>query len=231
MVQILNVILEGIVGSTAYGMARAGSDVDMLGVYVAPTDQVLGLTPPTDATSTVVHRDPDITHHELVKYCRLALKCNPTITELLWLDNHTVRTSSGALLVALRRSFLSGQHVRNAYFGYASQQFYRIERRESNDFSSDTKHRTAKHARHLYRLLVQGFDLWTKGKLQVQVDDPQKYFDFGDQVQAGDLDVAQKLLARYEYEFNQTPTVLPAEPDTQAIHRAVLTIRRTLDHH
>ena len=54
----MRVILEGIVGSTAYGLARAGSDIDILGVYLAPAEDFLGLYPPNDKNSTVRTRWP-----------------------------------------------------------------------------------------------------------------------------------------------------------------------------
>ena len=40
-----NVLLSGIVGSTAYGLDTKDSDVDRLGVFAAPTEKLLGLHP------------------------------------------------------------------------------------------------------------------------------------------------------------------------------------------
>ncbi len=40
------VLLAGIVGSTAYGLAGPDSDVDRLGVFAAPTLSLLGLDAP-----------------------------------------------------------------------------------------------------------------------------------------------------------------------------------------
>jgi len=71
---LASIVLEGITGSTAYGLATPDSDVDKHGVYQAPTRAVLGLFPPKE---TVVTNDPDITHHELAKFIRLAAKANP----------------------------------------------------------------------------------------------------------------------------------------------------------
>ncbi len=39
----MHVLLSGIVGSTAYGLAHAGSDIDRLGMFAAPTEQLHGL--------------------------------------------------------------------------------------------------------------------------------------------------------------------------------------------
>jgi hypothetical protein len=35
----VNILLSGIVGSTAYGLANEHSDIDRLGVYAAPTEE------------------------------------------------------------------------------------------------------------------------------------------------------------------------------------------------
>lgn len=39
----MNVLLKGVVGSTAYGLNHENSDVDYMGVFAAPTSEVLGL--------------------------------------------------------------------------------------------------------------------------------------------------------------------------------------------
>jgi uncharacterized protein len=78
------VLLSGIVGSTAYGLARPGSDVDRLGLFAVPTEQLHGLRRPPE--SHVTH-EPDSTLHEAAKWARLALRSNPTVLELAWLPD------------------------------------------------------------------------------------------------------------------------------------------------
>ena len=53
-----NVILEGVTGSTAYGLATENSDVDIKGIYLLPTSKVLSLRFNPEKT-TVDHTDPD----------------------------------------------------------------------------------------------------------------------------------------------------------------------------
>lgn len=117
-----NVLLSGIVGSTAYGLDTEDSDVDRLGVFAARTERLLGLHP---VQESIVSVKPDATYHEAGKFAALALKVNPTITELMWLprDLYETRTGLGDALIAIRSSFLSRRAVRNAYLGYATQQF------------------------------------------------------------------------------------------------------------
>lgn len=217
------VVLEGVVGSQAYGLAREDSDEDRIGIFLAPSEEFLGL----DAVGeTVKNPWSDEVLHEAGKFCRLALKVNPTVTELLWLDEHLVRTDVGYQLITLRSAFLSAAYCRNAYLGYATSQFGKLKDRGDGSFSSDLRTRTAKHARHLARLLVSGYGLWSTGYLQVRLENPQWFHEFGDRVADGDLDVAQELLTRYETMFAETPTVLPAEPDRRMIDAWLKSTRR-----
>ena len=69
----MRILLQGIVGSTAYGLDHAGSDIDRLGVFAAPTTEFHGLRLPIDKAATIVEHDPDSTLHEVRKYCLLAM--------------------------------------------------------------------------------------------------------------------------------------------------------------
>jgi predicted nucleotidyltransferase len=223
------IILQGIVGSTAYGLAREGSDVDRLGVFVAPTEEFLGLNPPVGKRATMVQHEPsDLTLHEVGKFCSLALQCNPTILELLWLPDELIetRTYGGYQLRDRRGKFLSRQRVRDAYFGYATQQFDRLSNRSR--FPDVPVNRIAKHARHLKRLLYQGFSLYQTGTMSVQVRDPHEYFEFGERVASGDLDVARMFLDSYEQSFDAAKSPLPEAPDAQAVENYLRETRKAL---
>lgn len=103
-----NIILEGVTGSTAYGLATENSDVDIKGVYLLPTKKVLGLKF-DPAHTTVDNTDPDWVYHELGKFMKLVAGGNPTVSELLWLEEYTKLTPIGKLLVDNREIFLSTQ--------------------------------------------------------------------------------------------------------------------------
>lgn len=219
-----NVLLSGIVGSVAYGLATENSDIDRLGVFAVPTVNLLGLHP---VQQSVVSCKPDVTFHEAGKYASLALKANPTITELMWLpdDLYETRTELGDDLRNLRHCFLSRKAVRNAYLGYATQQFRRLENRGDGSFSADTRKRTAKHARHLLRLLAQGTALYVSGVLTVHLQDPDLYQHFGEQVAAGNIELARERLARAEIQF-EVPSALAEEPDEEAAEAWLQGVRR-----
>lgn len=218
------VLLEGIVGSTAYGLARAGSDVDKLGIFLEPGTSFLGLEPPRQ--QSIVEHEPDRTLHELGKYCSLALQCNPTVFELLWLpvELYTVLEDKGKMLLNLRDSFPSAQRVRDAYLGYAQSQFTRLANRQR--FPDVPVNRIEKHSRHLRRLVRQGFEFYATGVLPVQVEDPEAYFEFGERVAAGELSLAEQELRVFTELFDGTRSALPEQPDREGINNWLVCTRR-----
>ena len=222
-----NVLLSGIVGSTAYGLATEDSDVDRLGLFAAPTEKLVGLHP---VQQSIVSTKPDATFHEAGKFAALALKVNPTITELMWLpdDLYEVRSPFGDDLIGIRGAFLSRTAVRNAYLGYATQQFKRLENRGDGSFSADTRKRTAKHARHLYRLHAQGIMLWQTGHLTDRLPhgDAVLCRAFGDKVAAGDLEAGRRVIAWAEHIFDTSQTPLPERPDEATVETWLQEVRR-----
>lgn len=242
------VVLEGIVGSTAYGLAHDDSDVDRLGIFIEPTASFLGLDGvPTRRQSWKQPGDDDRTLHEVGKYAAKVLGGNPTFTELLWLPNHlyTTVTPIGAELVDMRNAFLAAGPVRDSYLGYATQQFRKFDVR-GGSFSSDTRKRTEKHARHMARLLLQGLHAWMTGEIVVNLrflgnhfdfyrtmlidalqwsrfdehrDLPQLVTAFGRSVAGGDTTAAEVLMRDVEVQMDATNTPLPNEPDREVIDR------------
>lgn len=223
-VTVTNILLSGIVGSTAYGLAHEDSDVDRLGMFAAPTEQLHGLHQPKESH---VSTAPDRTLHEAAKWCRLALGGNPTVMELVWLPDelYEVRTPLGDELIALRGTLLSARRVRDAYLGYATQQFRKLRNRSAGPLSEATRNRTAKHARHLKRLCTQGYELYATGELAVRVEDPESYHRFGEQV-AADPEAALPLLRGFEDAFAGTRGVLPEQPDERAADAWLRRVRR-----
>lgn len=218
----LNIILAGVVGSTAYGLAGPHSDVDRLGAFAAPTIQFHGLHPPVGKAASIVRHEPDVTFHEVGKLAALCLSGNPTVTELLYLDSYEVTTDLGLELVALRAAFHSAHKVRDAYFGYATAQFRRL--LDTGQFQSKMRQRVEKHARHLLRLLDQGFGLYATGRLTIRVDDPQRYLDFGRRV-ADDTEAARSALAEAEARFEATASALPDRPDEARVEAWLQRVR------
>lgn len=211
----LNLLLKGRVGSHAFGLAHQDSDEDFQGIFVAPTHEFLGLS--SGPQESYSFRNPDTTYHEVGKYCRLALKCNPTALDLMWLDEYNLRTQLGTELINLRNNFLSAPYVRNSYLGYATTQFTKL----SKDPRSAKR---AKNARHFYRLLEQGFQLYSEGTYSVRLENPEKFKAFGEAV-ANDPQVANSLLVEYANKFDSTQTVLPKNPNSELIEEWLQKVR------
>lgn len=224
----MKILLKGAVGSTAYGLAHAGSDVDYLGVFAVAMEDILGLRPPEES---VVTKDPDTTLHEAKKFVTLTLRGNPSVSELLWLDAYEQIDPMGEELVHLRRAFLSAPRVRDAYMGYASSQFSRLLSRGDGLFSADTRKRTEKHARHLVRLVEQGFYLYLTGELVVNLRSsvsevsPDWVHKMGEEI-ANDPDVATDCMAKAKTRFDAAKTCLPDKPDEESVDRWLIRMRR-----
>ena len=203
-------LLLGVVGSTAYGLAHEGSDVDRLGMFARSTERLFGLEALKDSH---VSTSPDVTWHEARKALRLIMACNPTATEILWLEGYEVRHPLGEELIGMRSMLLSAKGVRNAYLGYATQQLRKLRAREVTGTAAPSRTQSAKHARHLIRLVIQGVELHTHGDLVIRIPDPQVLRDLAEEFVA-DPPLAEGFLAWAESEFDK-PGVLPSEPDVK----------------
>lgn len=247
-----DVILFGLTGSQAYGLDTPESDYDWKGIFQVPTRQVLGLYPGTDKTRETSAPRPDTQVHELEKYLRLAVKCNPTLLEMMWLDDYAKITEAGQLLIDNRELFLWSkplqgsvfgqcqqklkeilkldqeaantprEGVMSAYVSYAKDQFRRVVDRDGT-YKSKLQHRTAKHTRHMFRLLDQGRQLLTTGELTVRVSPEQRerLFMLGDLPIADMVPIAERELA----EFRKLKTVLPTKPRTDEVSELLIQLR------
>ncbi len=216
-----NFLLRGVAGSTAHGLAREGSDEDLHGVFAWPTEDFYGFNKPKETLDG--HEPQDYSFHEVEKYLRLALSNNPTVLETMWLDEYKdVDAVWGEYLITHRQKFLHTNGVRNAYLGYAESQFKKIQARADGTFSSDTKNRGAKHARHLFRLLEQAEYLLTTGDMKIKVDNPQWYFDLESQsaTQWTDLYLERARMLR------DVDSVLPDAPDREFWNQYLIDYRK-----
>lgn len=213
-------ILRGIAGSTAHGLAGPDSDEDLYGVFSWPSSAFYPLEEPAD--SLVSHEPQDSTYHELKKFLKLALRSNPTVLELLWLNEYTdVEPGWGETLVAIRSAFLSEKLVRDAYLGYAHSQFTKLHERGDGSFDSNTRSRAPKHAKHLFRLLEAGYDLLTTGTMSVKVKDRARYED----ILRMDKEQWTHLYRVEQEKFQQAKSILPEKPDREAVNTYLIHYR------
>lgn len=167
----------GIVGSTAYGLSTNNSDTDYLSIHYTQTKNVLKPNPAA-YIDTKICTEPDIASHEIGKYIHLYKNCNPTIIEMLWLENYIYQHPLFEGLKQLRHTTLSAKKIKTSYVGYAKAQFKKfVARKEQgkDGFESTLKKRTNKHARHCIRLLLQGQQLLETGILPINMTDRADY--------------------------------------------------------
>ena len=224
-----NILLQGITGSHAYGLANADSDVDRLGCYAIDTVELLGLTRHTSKHDT--YREtaprPDRQLHEARKMCELLLNSNPSATELLWLpdDLYEVKTTLGGQLLEIRETFLSAREVLYSYRSFADSQYNKlINRIAKNTDGHDV--RISKHCRHFARILHQGLGLYRSGRLDVTLDDPQWYREFGERA-ALDPSIAANEMHVALDKFAASTSPLPDAPDRSAAIDWLRDVRRT----
>lgn len=220
------IILEGVTGSVAYGLNTANSDVDIKGVYLLPTEKILSLKFNPQKT-TKDHVDPDWVYHEVGKFMKLVAKGNPTVSELLFLNEYTQLTPVGQLLINNRNLFLSTRAVMRSYRGYAKSQALRLNNRTEQDlngYASSLKNRFAKHTRHCFRLLLQARQLLETGTLQVRVTELERewLFAMGEESVENVVDNFLEMDSKFE----NIKSVLPDEPDWAALDALLLEIRR-----
>lgn len=116
-------IYETVHGSQAYGLARAGSDLDLKGVCVGPPDWYFGFRGGPEQ----IELSPDHVIYELRKFMRLAAASNPTLLETLFTreQHHRHVSAAGERLLAARDQFLS-RRAGTSFSGYALSQLKRI---------------------------------------------------------------------------------------------------------
>ena len=214
------VLVLGLVGSKAYGIDNQDSDEDYVGCFMVDPRRILTDLEYESTWHTILAYEPhDCQVHELRKFVSLAAKANPTILESLFSPQISV-SRAGLELVRNRHLFLS-QKVRYTYGGYARQQMDRLQRRGDGSFSSDTRKRYAKHARHMFRLLEQGTSILETGELQVRVSDPERI------VAMGKLP-PDDLICAFEEEFAKFESIessIREKPDYDKIKDVVYSIR------
>lgn len=220
-------VLLGVVGSTAYGLATESSDEDLLGVYVADAREVCGLRGPSALTKSRVTHEPDVTLHELYKFATLALKCNPTVSELLWLDGYKVLTDEGRALIGIREAFLSTGYVRSAYGGYALQQSRKLLARHdaAEGTAANLPTRTAKHARHCLRLLRQARGLLATGYLTVDMTPQRDELFAAGELATRDVRAFAELFEREMAVLDTIGSVLPDRPDADRVEALLIELR------
>lgn len=219
----MRILLQGVVGSVAYGLDTPDSDIDRLGVFAAPTTAFHGLTMPVESHVTT---KPDSTLHECRKWAALSIKGNPSVSELLWLSEYEVTTPLGERLIEIRSAFLSAPAVMGAYLGYARDQLKKLISRGDGRFDSDIpERRSLKNAVHVARLAEQGENLYKNGVLTVRLPDPDKTRAVG-KFLLENPDRGLVMLQAAEERMKRAGSPLPDKPDFARVEAWLHAVRR-----
>ncbi len=116
------VVLDALVGSTAWGLADETSDQDHRGVFVLPLPWLTGLVePPADLLSD----DRTVAHWEVGKAVRQGLRADPNTLEMLF-ASPTIIDAMGAIFYDLRMAMIS-REIYGAFGRYALAQLDRLQ--------------------------------------------------------------------------------------------------------
>jgi uncharacterized protein len=233
-----NTVLRATVGSTLHGLALEGTDDrDEMGVCIEPPQYVVGL----QRFEQWVHRskpegvrsqagDLDLTVYSLRKWCRLALKGNPTVLLLLFAPPEycSVRSEIGAKLQGLAPLFVS-RRAGIAHLGYLRAQKQRLlgvrgqKRTQRPELEHEHGYDT-KYAMHMLRLGFQGIELMQHGRLVLPMKEWPR--EFLRSVREGDVDLTQvvKTVRSLERKLQELVEMarLPEQGDAQSVDQFLL---------
>ena len=232
-------IIRSLVGSTIHGLELAGTDDrDEMGVCIEPPDYVAGLkhfetyvfrTKPEGVRSEA--GDLDFVVHSLRKFARLALKGNPTVLLLLFVNPEQLllRTALGDELQALAPAFIS-RRAGSAFLGYLTAQKERLlgergQLRVKRPELVDEHGYDTKYAMHVLRLGYEGRELLATGRISLPMRDTERERVMS--VRRGEVPFNDVLTEIGEMERELADLVetspLPPEPDRDAVDRFLVT--------
>jgi len=111
------IIHECIVGSHLYGTNKEGSDIDIKGIYVLPTDMILS----GQYIEQISDDKQDITYYEIGRFLDLAAKANPNILDVLGSDKVTFTTDKWKEYFPDITPYLTTK-LKHTFLGYAYSQ-------------------------------------------------------------------------------------------------------------
>ena len=206
------------IGSQAYGLADAESDIDRRGIYLPPADLHWSLY---GVPEQLENDETQEAYWELQKFLVLALKANPNVLECLYTPLVEKATPLAEELLAMRSIFLS-RLVYQTYNGYVLSQFKKMQADLRNHGQVKWK-----HVMHLIRLLLSGISVLRDGFVPVRVDDHR------DQLLAirrGEVpwEEVENWRLSLHHEFNAAfeTTKLPERPDYEQANAFLIKARR-----
>jgi predicted nucleotidyltransferase len=166
---VKNVIYQVIYGSHAYGTNTEESDTDIRGIYLPSIDECLSLKELND-----YHKESDLEDtliYPIQKFFRLAIKCNPSVLEWLFVPDELVMitTKAGEAIRSQKKQFLT-QEIYPRFKGYAYAEFSSLTKLTGPTGEKRKKQilkygYSPKNAMNCIRLMQQGIEMLTTGNL------------------------------------------------------------------
>ena len=213
-----DVIYRCVIGSTAYGLDQADSDIDRRGIYLPSADAHWSLYGVPEQIENDATQE---CYWELQKFIVLALKANPNVLECLYSPIVELCRPPADELIAMRGVFVS-RIIYQTYNGYIQSQFKKIEVQRRNHGTIKWK-----HAMHLIRLLLAGITAVREGYIPLRVDEHRDRLlaiRRGEMPWA-DIDQWRTQLHR-AFDQAYAATNLPDRPDYDRVNEFLVRARR-----
>jgi hypothetical protein len=212
------VIYRCVIGSQAYGLADAESDVDRRGIYL-PTAylhwSLYGVPGQLENHAT------QEAYWELQKFLILALKANPNVLECLYTPLVEKATPLAEELLGMKSLFLS-RLVYQTYNGYVMSQFKKMQADIRNQGQVKWK-----HVMHLLRLLLSGIEVLRHGYVPVRVDEHREQLLAIRRGEVGwDETEKWRLALHRQFDLALSETKLPERPDYERANEFLVNARR-----
>lgn len=208
-----------VAGSHSHNTALPTSDMDISGIYLAKTEAVLGM----DRVKETIGGG-DTTIHEAGKFCRLLLKGNPAIIEMLCTEKMCYVTLPFQHLINERKRFLSKQ-VLKQYLGYMNAQMTRLEKgKPIHGLHGKFNEKFAYHFLRLGKDAVEVANgnfpvIWKEGAERDFLLDVRH----GKYSQAQTISIAKQYITKVE---ELKPWPLPDEGDREFLNKWLIELRR-----
>lgn len=215
-----SVIYRCVVGSKAYRLDNAESDVDRRGIYLPPANLHWSLYGIPEQLENKVAQE---CYWELQKFLVLALKANPNVLECLYTPLVETATPLAKELLELRHIFLS-QLVYQTYNSYVLSQFKKMEQ----DLRTKGEIRW-KHAMHLIRLLLSGITVLKEGFVPVRVEEHRLHLlAIRNQEMSWEEVNTWRLSLHQTFDRAFAATHLPERPNYEQANAFLLRARRSM---
>lgn len=232
----LDQILVGQVGSNAYGTYTEYSDEDYMAVVLPDLSCYIGLNEwGSQGTKCVnsVDLGADVVQYELHKFARLMLAFNPNVAPLLYLPERCyVKVHPAGRMLLDNRNLFESKRVFDTFNGFAKSQMHKVRDKITGKLGQKRKDLIAKYgydtkfAMHTIRILRMGIEFAMTGVMNVDrtnIDAEElKAIKTGAWTEEYFFERAEGLLAVFD--SLKADTEIPKEPNFKAVNELVMFI-------